>query len=283
MTLANELAALGISWAQEISIIVGVGALTITLIGHLLALHARQNETARGYVRAAHQLRALALAVIIVSGAGSVLVHLNTGTLGILAVPAFIFKWSIVIFLTALHFMEWKVSGWKRDITEGFEGANWYALLLVHTLAPMAPWDTILALYGGWLAAFGLVWAAFVRFMRRQTTLQPKPAQPPEPPKPTAPPGPEPAPIGMEKKTEARPNHNPLPMIAELDLPAPKTFSQEIPQKPQPETTREEKRSVCAPHFDIDHASLPAIQIMPKRPEDIGTSKRGPVVKLSGE
>lgn len=319
MTLMGELGSFAVSWAQEASIIMGVGALTITLIGHLLSLHARQNEAVHGYVRIAHQLRALALIVIIISGAGAILLHADAGTLDVLLAPAYLFKWILIALLTALHFMEWKVSGWKQDAVEGFEGANWYALLLVHTLAPVTGWTAIGGIYGGWLVAFGAIWAAFVWFMRRQTGLQAQPAQPPakpiekpapppEPSKPAPPPVPvvAPAPVVEKKievpapskvempvpsktevpvrsKIEVHPNHTLLPMVAELDLPAPSTRVEPVakvelvPQQPQ------EKKGIPMPNLDIDHEHLPAIHTMPKRPEDISASKRGPVVKMGEE
>jgi hypothetical protein len=154
-------------------------------------------------------------------------------------------------------------------------------------------WALLLSIYAGWLAAFGILWGAFVWFMRWQgapakpkapevpkavvpasATPAPKPIAPaavpapaPKPapvpvpaPKPAVPapvakpvplptikppmpafvpsaPKPQPMPVSTplapEKKLEAKlpkkfgrmevhPNHSLLPMIAELDLPAPK-------------------------------------------------------------
>ncbi|MDB5225463.1 MAG: hypothetical protein JWL87_415 [Candidatus Adlerbacteria bacterium] len=276
-----------VSWAQEFGIILGVGALTITLVAHLLALHSRVPESIHGYVRAARQARAIALAVIIISGGGALLVHAQTGTLSVLLAPAFLFKWLLIAAVTALYFMERGAAGWRQDAIEGLEGAHWYALFIVHTMAPVVGWVTLLGIYAGWLAAFGAVWAGFVWFMRwRGAPVAPKsaavpkaaPAPAPKPiapapapiavPKPAAPapkpvvppapapvqksiaPKPVPAPISVpvavvpkpqpmlvstplvaEKKPEAKkvagrleihPNHSLLPMIAELDLPAPK-------------------------------------------------------------
>lgn len=308
MTLMGELGSFVVSWAQEASIIAGVGALTITLVGHLLSLHARQNEVVHGYVRMAHQLRALALIVVIISGVAAILLHVDEGTLDVLLAPAYLFKWLLIVLLTVFHFLEWKVVGWKQDAVEGFEGANWYALLLVHTLAPATGWVTIGSLYGGWLVAFGAIWAAFVWFMRRQNTLPvatkpaegpvpvpppaPKPIQPaapepkpipPPPPKPIPPPVPVVAPVPVaEKKIEIHPNHSLLPMVAELDLPAP-SRAEEPAAKVELTSENLEEKTDTVPNLAIDHTHLPAIHTMPKRPEDISASKRGPVVKMGEE
>jgi hypothetical protein len=329
MELAGELLSLIVSLAQEIGIVVGVGALTITLVGHFLSLHAHKNETVFSYVRAARHIRALALMAIIISGGAAILVHAQLGTLSVLLAPAFLFKWLIIVLLTAFYFVELKVEGMARDAVEGFEGANWYALFIVHTMAPVAGWGLLLAIYLGWLAAFAVIWAGFVWLMRRESVISPKPAATPvpklmppapkpapapiTPPKPpvmppsapkTAPapvpppmpkpvPPPAPAPVAL-KTIEIHPNHSMLPMIAELDLPAPKPVPSPIAPAPAPvapapkplqakvEIVPESaKAAVVMPN--LEESGLPALHVMPKRPEDIESSKRGPVVKMSEE
>ncbi len=340
MNLGGELVSLLVSLAQEIGIVVGVGALTLTLIGHLLSLHAHVNETTRRYVRAAHHLRAMALVIIILSGGAAILVHLATSTLGVLLAPAFIFKWLLIVALIVLHFTEWHVSGIKQDAVEGFEGANWYALFIVHTLAPVVGWVFLLSLYAGWVVTFGVIWAVFVWIMRGQTTLKPKPVAPvakpaaPEPkpvpplvskpvpppvvqkPAPTPPP-PKPAPVlpNMVQKpaVEVHPNHSMLPMIAELDLPAPSKVEMPAPKHaapappapkpahilvpppqapfPPPPPPKPQQAVELVPEFpkrdvvttNLNESGLPALHVMPKRPEDIESSKRGPVVKMDQE
>jgi len=327
MELAGELLSLMVSLSQQIAIVAGVGALTITLIGHLLSLHAHKNETVWGYVRAARSIRALALMVIIISGGAAVLVHFQQGTPGVLVAPAFLFKWLLIALLTAFYFVELKVEGVWRDAVEGFEGANWYALFIVHSVAPAVGWMFLLSIYFGWLATFAVIWAGFVWLMRRQSTIAPKPV--PVPPKPVAPapkpapttpsnpapplapkPVPPPAPAMppktvaaampvMQPKIDIHPNHSMLPMIAELDLPAPKPAVVSVPVpkptvavppaaapafKPQaavqivPESS---KAAVQMPNLEV--SGLAALHVMPKRPEDIESSKRGPVVKMSDE
>lgn len=260
MALAGELLSLMVSLAQEIGIVAGAGAVTMTLVGHLLSLHAHKNETVFAYVRAARHIRALALITIIVSGGAAMLVHVQSGTLGVFLAPAFLFTWLLIALLTVFYFAELKVEGYARDAVEGFEGANWYALLIVHTMAPVVGWMLLLSIYFGWLAVFAIIWIGFVWIMRHNSTLPPKSRFAPNP-------FPAPAqtsntltPSPMAKKTEAHPNHSLLPMIAELDLPASKT---EMPT--------------------LNGAGLAALHVMPKRPEDIEDSKRGPVVRMSDE
>lgn len=317
MTLAGDLISLLVSLAQEIGIIAGVGALTITLVGHLLSLHARVSETVYGFVRAARHIRALALMAIIISGGAAILIHFQTQTPEVLLAPAYLFKWALIAVLTAFYFVELKVVGIARDAVEGFEGANWYALFIIHTIAPVVGWGKLLGIYGGWLITFAVIWAVFVWVMRRQNTKESKPAVPapapapaPTPaPKPVPPPAPvvkpapvstpAPAPMPIIKKpvpvplsrVEVHPNHSILPMIAELDLPAPRPAAAPVAPKPQapvlvprvpiqivPEIP---KSSVQMPN--LEESGLPALHVMPKRPEDIESSRRGPVVKMTGD
>lgn len=322
MNLGGELVSLLVSLVQEIGVVVGVGALTLTLIAHLLSLHAHRNETTRSYVRAAHYLRAMALVVIVLSGAAAVLIHAAGGAWAILVSPAFIFKWLLVVLLVVLHFTEWRVEGVAQDATEGFEGANWYALFIVHTLAPVVSWTFLLALYTGWLITFGIIWAIFVWIMRAQSTIKPKTPKeptgkppavvqkpvPPSQPKPVAQPAP-----AVQKHIEVHPNHTLLPMVAELKLPvpqprvpAPKPTAPEpkhaapapLPPKPVPAPVPTPPAPAPAPKPSaveivpessqppvpmptLNESGLPALHVMPRRPEDIESSKRGPVVKMS--
>ena len=318
MALAGELVSLVVSLAQEIGIVAGVGALTITLVGHLLSLHAHVSETVYGYVRAARHIRALALMAVIISGGAAVLIHFQTQTPQVLVAPAFLFKWLLIALLTAFYFVELKVVGLWRDAVEGFEGANWYALFIVHTVAPALGWGMLLYTYLGWLATFAVIWAAFVWLMRRQSTLPHKPAAPASvpPPVPVAPkqmppqtpapqsvaplpPKPAPAPVvspapapAAKKPVEIHPNHSMLPMVAELDLPAPLSrvpapkaapapAPAPKPQSPVQLVPESSGPAVAMPN--LEESGLPALHVMPKRPEDIESSKRGPVVKMSGD
>ncbi len=318
MSLAGDLLSLLVSFAQEIFIVAGVGAVTMTLVGHLLSLHAHKSETVFGYVRAARHLRALALMGIIISGGVAILIHFQSGTPGVLLAPAFLFKWLIIALLTVFHFAELNVDGIKRDAVEGFEGANWYALFIVHTIAPVAAWGTLLPIYFGWLAVFAVIWVGFVWLMRHHSTIKPTKAPNPFPApaavqKPIAPAAPKPAPVPfvapkptpapaaapvVQKKipvplsrVEIHPNHTLLPMIAELDLPAPKAAPVSAPAPipmpipaPMPLVQivpESSKPAIQMPN--LDESGLPALHVMPKRPEDIDSSKRGPVVKMSEE
>ena len=160
-------------------------------------------------------------------------------------------------------------------------------------MAPVVGWLLMLSIYFGWLAAFAVIWIGFVWLMRRHSTIVQKPALAPNPfpaPPPAVPATPKPIPVAQ--KIEIHPNHTLLPMIAELDLPAP------LPRVPAPSkvevpapkaapavpitiVTESQKSAVTMPN--LEESGLAALNVMPKRPEDIESSKRGPVVKMSDE
>jgi hypothetical protein len=273
MALAGELVAFFVSLAQELGVVMGVGAITVTLVGHLLSLQAGQEETTKSYVRAARHVRSVALVVIVLSGMVAVLLHYQNGASGIPEAPALLFMWLLVGLLTAFYFLEIDARGWYRDAVEGFEGANWYALFIVHAMVPAISWSLLLEIYAGWLVTFAVIWGVFVGFMRRQThpsapaasTPQPRPAPAAAQPAPTPTPVPAPiAPAAAPKPT--------VPMVAELDLPAPKPAT-----VPPPAANPAPAVQTIMPDLD---ETIPALRVMPHRPEDIETSNRPATVKF---
>lgn len=327
MSIVGDLISLSVSLVQEAGVLLGVGALTITLVAHLLALHSHRDELTHAYVRAAQACRAIALILIIVSGGAAILVHIETHTTALLTSPAFLFKWVLIALLAAFYFLERGATSYWQDTVEGFEGANWYALLIVHTMVPVISWALVLQIYAGWLAAFGVVWAIFVWIMRRHSTLQPSavvapapkpasvpvlaPAVAPKPvpapvvtPKPTPPPVPAPVPpvpVAVPKPkpaVEVHANHSLLPIVAELDLPAPSKpevpaskaqMASEpllatplVPKKPEPVPVPAPKPAPEVVMTDLNEG-LPAIRVMPKRPEDIDKSNRPAAVNFEPE
>lgn len=189
-----------VSLAQETGIVLGMGALTVTLIGHLLSLQAGLDESQLRYVRAARQVRAAALAIIIMCGIAGVLLHAQHGTLLGAMTPAFVFGSLMSLLLAAFYLLESDVRGLARDAVEGFEGANWYALFIVHNAAPIVGWHLLLTIYGAWLLVFAAIWAGFVWVMRHKAAPVPEsapiavPVPPPAPSAASAPVPPAPGP-----------------------------------------------------------------------------------------
>src|SRR3989344_4435921 len=106
MSIVGDLIALYVAWVQEASVVLGMGALTITLAAHLSALHSRLPEATHLYVRLAKACRAIALILIIVSGGAGILIRLNAGSVAGLASPIFLFTLSHGAELVALSLLE---------------------------------------------------------------------------------------------------------------------------------------------------------------------------------
>lgn len=88
-------------------------------------------------------------------------------------------------------------------------------------------------------------------------------------------------------------------MVAELDLPAPisgvpapgkvEIRAPNVAPVPAPqllapvEIVPDSSKKAAVQMPNLEESGLPALHVMPKRPEDIEGSKRGPVVKMSDE
>lgn len=114
----------------------------------------------------------------------------------------------------------------------------------------------------------------------------PKPILPPPPPPAVvkaAPPPPRPVPAPPAPKLELAPERQPL------SLPVPPAPSAPAPA-PEPKPPALVVQPVVTPvgkpgllQEVIDHLLVPALRVMPRSPEDIGSHNRPPVVKLSDE
>ena len=278
----GEFFALAVFIAQQLGVMLGVGAGTVLLVAYLLGLHKEESDAAhQNFVRAVFLARSVALGVIVVSGVAAVGVHFAVGELGVLFAPAFVFKWILIGAVLGLYFVEkWAQglsSGWRLAVC-GFVGAQWYALFLIHSVAPVTTWEYLLPFYAGWVVFFELVWHTFVWVMSRPLRVQKVaeaktssasavPEKPPAPPpvfvKPASP-----IVLPVPKPTE----HHNVPEIAPVILPVVVAVPAPMPQpKPAPAPTL----------TDIEkEPDLPAIRVMPRTPEEIKNQNRASVVKF---
>lgn len=261
------------------------------LSGHLLDTHAeRFNEHLR---TAARWVRFVGLLLIILSGGVVGYVHFIAGETAILEEPAFVFKWLLVVLLLGFHLLDKVQRG--RGVILWLEGASWYALFLVHTLAPVISWADILIAYGAWIIAFGAVWGIFLYAVtpRKKKTIAPEvlkeiPPVVPKPPVSVVPPVKPPAPVAkpvIASLSPTKPEH-PLPALhAVAELPAPvkeKISVQPIaPASTVPKVVESKKKEIPMP--ELDQAGLPAIHVMPQKPEDIGKHLRAAGVQFTTE
>ena len=289
----------GIYVFQQLGIMLGVGAQTVLLCTHLLNIHRNEPDAPHAsYATAARKSLSVGFFLIILSGAAAVAVHLFGGNTAVLFAPAFLFKWALIALALGIFLLQNRLSHWS-DVVAWLAGGTWYALFLVHTLAPITSWFNLAALYGAWLATFGIIWVLFVLIMRKTAhgaapakitvPVAVKTAPPPKPiplPVPVvAPPPPAPAPKPVPPPPKPAP---PLSVIQPLSLPVPPPVPPPPPPAPKPAALPpvpppKPPAKHTTLHDIIDHLLVPALRIMPQTPADIGKQNRPPVVKLSDE
>ena len=275
--------------AQQLGVMLGVGAQTVLLCAHLIAVHHGENENPHvAYAEAARKALGAGFILIVISGLFAIVIHLFSGQADIVFSPAFLFKWALIIVLLAAFFLQSRLREWV-NFYYAFTGTTWYALFLVHSLGPVTSWGSLWVLYILWAILFTLVWWGFVALMRRDSKNSapvfkpapvpvfvikkeaPRPIPPPAPrlmpplPPPPPPPMPKPAPPPPPPPRMIEEHHQPL----SLPVPAPVV----VPAPPPP------VRKPTIMQEVINHLLVPALRIMPQKPEDISKHNRPPVVK----
>lgn len=306
-----ELAALLLYCVQWLGVVLGVGAEVVLLVSHLISLHEHKPQWFAS-IPAVRAAQFIGLALMVLSGAGATAFHFIIGQQELLLLPVFAFKWVLIVALVVAYLLEKHVIRGHAAL-EGFTGATWLALFMVHSAAPIAPWAILGMFYAAWLAVFGLGWGMFVLLMKRTNTaaikivvpvvvkaapapvvaarpapvvpppvIKPVPAPvvvaapPPTPPKPVAPPPPVPV-----AKPVPPPPPPPKPIVSVAPPLAPLNPAN-LPVVEHLELTA--PHTVVAPQEPVyvpDYNHLPGLRIMPQRHEDLHLHNRAPVVQPS--
>jgi hypothetical protein len=211
--------------AQQLGITLGVGAETIMLAAYLISMRdGVVDEKETQYARAIKRVMAAALWLIVVSGLGITALHLTAGESVTVFTSAFLFKWMLIVLAIALTLLR-RVS--KLSVVEGVVGGTWYALFLVHILAPDTTWFNLGTLYAVWLVGFVLCWEALVVLRREKKST---PIKKPAPPPPARPVQAVPVPVLTPAPVKVAP---PPPVIAPV-APIVSTVPAPVPPPPPP-------------------------------------------------
>ncbi len=175
---------------QQLGIALGLGAQTIMLVAYVMATRDGVVDGKEAqFLRATRNTLWVSLALVVLSGLAISALHMMALQQATVESPAYLFKSLlivVVVLLTALlHTL-------PETFAEGLLGGTWYALFLVHILAPVTTWVNLVSLCGLWLVGFMLVWYALVYTTREKRTVPvvvqaPKPSEvkkvepPPEP------------------------------------------------------------------------------------------------------
>lgn len=271
MLFQSELVALVLYSFQQFGIMLGVGAETILLIVYLVSLRdgvvePKEVQFARVIRRALYG----GLGIIIFSGAGVVAYHALLGQAGVMFQPAFLFKWAMVALLLLATLARPRGAAFSHPLWEGAVGGTWYALFLVHILAPVTSWPVLLGFYGLWLAGFEACWWALAHAMQGgvAVAIKPVPHSPPAPvskPIVVVPAPHKPAFVAVPRKPFIAPAasvpHKPTPAVVP------------VPRKPAGELLRAPEQL----------PELPALHVMPRTPQEVSNQFRGAVVTLRQE
>ena len=91
--------------AQQLGVMLGVGAQTVLLCAHLIAVHHGDKENPHvAYAEAARKALGAGFVLVVVSGLFAVATHLFSGQADIVLSPAFLFKWALIVVLLAAFF-----------------------------------------------------------------------------------------------------------------------------------------------------------------------------------
>lgn len=164
MFIDGDLVSLFLYAVQQLGVMLGVGAQSVLLIAYLLSRRDGVIDQAEErFARAVERILFAGLSLIIISGVGAVAFHFLLGQFDVLFAPAFLFKWVLVLLIVVLIgiFRNFQVSI-SHDIREWLVGGTWYAIFLVHILAPVTVWENLLLMYVFWMVGFGFIWMMMI-------------------------------------------------------------------------------------------------------------------------
>ena len=270
--ISSELLNLAVYCLQQFGMAFGVGAETIVLVAYLIAVRDGiiDEEEAR-FARAARAVTALGIFCILGSGAGITLVHYVHGQTALVLEPAFLFKWSLVGIVFLLRVFN-RGSSFGDGLFEGFSGASWYALFLVHILAPAAGWGVLGFIYGTWLVGFVLLWTALVLVLRGNPSALATPARAKQERYPQAPTQSayvpyQPMYAGANQAPSVFPSTPSVARAFSPAAPTPSASTVQVPDAPIPPAPK--PTAVIPPPPPGTVGALKHIQVMPRSPDDI--------------
>jgi hypothetical protein len=178
MVLSSDFIGLILYCVQQLGVTLGVGSQTILLVAYLIWMRDGILDSKEAqFSRAVRAVLNTGLMCIVVSGVGITLMHMLAGESSTVLAPAYLFKWLLIVLTVVLTLISRNST---RSILYGVAGGTWYALFLVHILAPVTTWSNLLTLYAVWLVGFVLCWEALA-FLMRDRALRPKAAAPAAP------------------------------------------------------------------------------------------------------
>ncbi len=285
MFFSIEMADLVLYCVQQIGMMLAVGAETIVLIAYAVSMRdGKADETEIRFSKAVHRALSIGVLFIVVSGVLITMIHTMLDQAAIVFEPIFLFKWLLIIELMGIYIWQ-RGKTFSHPLIEGVVGGTWYALFLIHILAPITTWTNLLVLYVLFVGGVVIIWSVIVKATsphiekRVEKKVEPKPVKkvemppPLPPPKIVAPPPPPPKPVPVV------PPPAPMPLVAAVLPPPPPPIPTPVIPPPPPVVVQKPVAPPppapvpppAKPAADDPHHSfwLPAIHIMPKDEKEL--------------
>lgn len=272
---------------QQLGVVLGVGAETVVLVAVLSALRDRVVDAKEErFARAVKRVRVVGMVFILLSGIAITALELTSQDQTVVLAPAYLFKCILILVVLLLAALV-RGESTTGEIFEGLAGGTWYALFVVHILAPVTTWLILGELYLLWLGAFMLCWITLVFLLRERgpaivsSTAQTSGASVISDSRPM------PAQMAPVAKIVASPIPKPIikiqiPSKPAVAAPTPESAASSssigamfIPPAPGPQ---DQVSSI--PLASATIPGLPAIRVMPQKEEDLKTQHRGPAVQF---
>ncbi|HVV39225.1 MAG TPA: hypothetical protein VHD31_02765 [Candidatus Paceibacterota bacterium] len=278
--------------AQQLGVMLGVGSASILLVAYLVSVYdGTIDPKEEQFGRAVTRVQTLGLWIIILSGLVITAMHISGGALGIVLSPAFLFKWLLIALLFGASLFR-QNKPYPSYIWEGIIGANWYALFIVHIIAPVTNWVDLFIIYILCGAAFVLCYMAIFRILRapslkqrqklskpaavtEKKVIEPKKEAPKPVPKSTPPPQPKPAPVVQQKPTASPPQ--PKPVVPKPVPPPTPVAAKPAPIPPMPERPHAPLPIVAQSHELAVAPRLPKVTPAPVMPIPVAPTLSVPI------
>lgn len=247
---------------QQLGVMFAVGAQTIILLAYILSV--RDGVVDSQEERFAHAIKKVlffGIVLILVSGAAITALELFAGNQEVVFAPAYVFK-ACLIGIVAFLSLAIQGDSLPEGLLEGLSGATWYALFIVHILAPVAQWGQLMLLYIVWLIIFMICWSLLMFTMRGKHA-----AYSDVPKKPAANRASVPA-FVRQTPPPAAPVFKPAP-VQKTSYQPPQPAKESVP-KPTPKPPQTYTAPPLPPPPKAGEVfSLPTIRVMPQSPDNL--------------
>ncbi len=156
-----------LSVIQQFGLVLGVGAETVLLLMRISGVTRHESDPReRRFVHAIPLVRDTGIALLLISAIAVTVTEYLGHHLDVIFTPAYLAVCALTVLVTLFTIITHGDSFFEA-ICEGISGATWYALLLMHALAPALAWRTIFDAYGIWVCVWTVCWVGILLLTRR--------------------------------------------------------------------------------------------------------------------